>query len=298
MEETNYSAFTVDVEDGINIAMRDFFNINIPPTERVLKNLDLIVSLLSEKSVKATFFMLGEIAETFPAKVKEISSLGHEIGIHGYYHDQFFRLSPEKARNDLYRAKSLVEDLTGKNVNGFRAPAFSISSETAWALEILANLGFKYDSSIMPVKADRYGWAGFEKKIHKLFINKELSLIEVPLSTINLLGKKIPACGGGYLRHLPLLFTQSAFRKIVKQQPVIVYLHPYELDQDKYPSFFYDAIKSSNFKRRISLSIYRLNKGTVERKLRALLEEFKFKPVIELIEIIENKEGLESRFLS
>jgi polysaccharide deacetylase family protein (PEP-CTERM system associated) len=291
MDAKTYSALSVDVEDGINIAMNDFFNIKMPPTERVIKNIDILLNLFNERNVKATFFVLGEIAYTFPGLVKNISSNGHELGVHGYHHDQFFKLNPIKAKEDLHRAKTLIEDITGRNVFGFRAPAFSISKNTAWALDIIADLGFRYDSSIVPAKVNRYGWGGFDKGIHHLILDGGKSLIEVPLSVVNILGKMIPACGGGYLRYLPISFTRLAFRNIQKQHPVIVYLHPYELDKEKYPDFFYKAKASADIKRRLSLSFYQINKGTVERKLRSLINEFQFKPINEIIDNLE-KDGV------
>jgi|WetSurMetagenome_2_1015567.scaffolds.fasta_scaffold00109_20 polysaccharide deacetylase family protein (PEP-CTERM system associated) len=298
MDDIRYSALSVDVEDGVNIAMRDMFNINIPPTERVIKNINNILSLFNENGTKGTFFVLGEIADTFPDLIKSISSEGHEIGVHGYYHDLFYKIKPQKAREDLYRAKSLLEEIIGNPVYGFRAPAFSITHDTAWALNIIAELGFRYDSSIMPVKVNRYGWAGFNKKIHRLLLPGGDSLIEVPLSAIKILGKGMPACGGGYLRHFPLSFTKMVFKTVQKQQPVIVYLHPYEIDKERYPDYFYKAKSSVNLKKRLALSIYRINKGTVVKKLRSLINEFQFKPINEIINILEKRGEILSKPLS
>ncbi len=281
------SALTIDVEDGINILMRDNFNIMMQPTDRVVKNVETILELLDNYDVKATFFILGEVAESYPHLVKRINSKNHEIGIHGYYHDQVFKLNPEKLRIETSRAKSLIENLIGKQVYGYRAPAFSINQQTSWALEIIADCGFKYDSSVSPAKTGRYGWNGFIKNITKLKFDDNKSITEVPLSVANFIGKEIPVCGGGYLRYFPYYFTKQYFKSIQKKRPVIVYLHPYELDVDKYPQYFYKAKSRASLKIKLSLMFYRLKKATVKNKLEHLLNEFQFLPLNELIRNLE-----------
>jgi polysaccharide deacetylase family protein (PEP-CTERM system associated) len=282
-----FSVLSVDVEDGLSIAMRDLLNIEIAPTERVIKNVNILLSLFAEKKFKATFFVLGEVAFAFPELVKTIASYGHEVAVHGYYHDQFFKISRVKAKEDIGKAKALIEEITGNRVYGFRAPAFSISTNTSWALDTISELGFKYDSSIVPAKVDRYGWPGFAKDIHRLVLPSGNSIIEVPLSVIKIFGKLTPACGGGYLRHLPYIFTKKAFLSIQKRRPVIVYLHPYEIDKEKYPDFFYKARSSASFRKKLPLMFYRLGKNGLETKLDHLLKEFQFKPIIEIIDNLE-----------
>jgi polysaccharide deacetylase family protein (PEP-CTERM system associated) len=292
-----YSALSIDVEDGLNILMRDMFDVNIPPTERVIRNTEIILDLFNKNNVKATFFILGEIASAYPSLVRAIASYGHEIGVHGYNHDQFFKLTPTKAREDIYKAKTLIENITGARVYGFRAPAFSIFENTRWGLDVISELGFKYDSSIVPSKGDRYGWPEISKEIHRLMLSGGNSLIEVPISVINILGRTIPACGGGYLRHFPYCFTRKAFLTIRKQRPVIVYLHPYELDKDRYPDFFYEAMASLRFRKRLSMSFYRWNKGTVQRKLHRLIEEFHFTSIIDIVNDYEKHSQVPVRYL-
>jgi polysaccharide deacetylase family protein (PEP-CTERM system associated) len=285
----NVSALTIDVEDGINISMRDNFKIEMRPTNRVVNNVEIILDICERNNVKATFFILGEVAETYPDLVKIIDANEHETGIHGYYHDQIFKLTPKMFKNELIRARELVENLTGKKILGFRAPAFSINSQTSWALQIIAECGFKYDSSIFPSETSRYGWKGFSKQIVKLKLHNGASLIEVPLSVANFMGRDIPVCGGGYLRHFPYYLTKQYFKSINKKRPVIVYMHPYELDTCKYPNYFYNARSSAPIKKKIPLMLYRLNKGTVKTKLELLIKEFRFLPLNELIEKYENK---------
>lgn len=297
MDKVTFSALSIDVEDGLNILMHDLFNINIPPTERVITNTNILLELLSENKTRATFFILGEIASVYPSLVKTISSYGHELGVHGYYHDQLFKLTPSKAREDIYRAKSLIEEITGGGIYGFRAPAFSILENTRWGLDILAELGFKYDSSIVPARGNRYGWLGFRKEICQLLLPGGNTLIEVPISVVKILGKVSPACGGGYLRYFPYFLTRLAFLKIQKYRPVIVYLHPYELDKEKYPDYFYEAKASLSLNKRLPLSFYRLNKGTVKSKLGYLIKEFHFKPIIEIINDFEKTGNIPVMYL-
>lgn len=281
--EIRVSALTFDVEDGINIAMRDYFSIDMGPTERVLKNMSVILDILTRTETKATFFILGEVTEKFPGLIKTIDSLGHEIGIHGYRHDQVFRLKPSELADGLKNAKDLTENIIGHKVYGFRAPAFSINRKTSWALDVIAGCGFEYDSSIFPSNSSRYGWPGFSKDICRVRLPEEKSLIEVPLSVVTIGRRAFPACGGGYLRYYPYSLTRSAFRIIGRQRPVIVYMHPYELDNEKYPDYFHNALLQAGLKKRMKLSMYRFRKSTVSTKLEKLCNEFSFAPLHEIL---------------
>ena len=282
-----YSAFTIDVEDGINISMRDNFKVEMDPTSRVVDNVKVILDICERNQVRGTFFILGEIAEFYPGLIKEIHSKGHEIGVHGYHHDQIFRLDPDSLRIELSKAKDLLEDLTGNEVKGFRAPAFSINQKTSWALQVIARCGFKYDSSIYPSLSLRYGWKNFSKNICELQLDDQTKLVEVPLSVVRFLGRDIPVCGGGYLRYFPYSITRNAIRTIKKERPAIVYLHPYELDTKKYPGYFHDAISRAPLKTKLPLSIYRYKKATVKPKLEKITKEFRFMPLIEIIQNLE-----------
>lgn len=289
-----FSALSIDVEDGLNILMRDIFNTEMPPTTRVVSNVNRLLDLFEEKNVRATFFVLGEVAKEYPSLIKSISAKGHEIGVHGFNHDQIFKLTPSSARKDISRAKAILEDITGENIYGFRAPAFSICERTSWGLDVISDLGFTYDSSIVPARRARYGWPGFDKNIHRMILPGGNSLIEVPISVIGPKGREIPVCGGGYLRYLPYIFTEISFKILQKQRPVIVYMHPYEIDEEKYPDFFYEAMRTLNIRRRIPLSLYRLNKGTVFTKLERLIRDNKFKPIIDIVHDLEKSSQLAS----
>jgi len=285
--ELFYSALTIDVEDGINISMRDNFGIDMKPTSRVVDNVEIILEICASNNVKATFFILGEVAESFPGIIKRIGSEGHELGVHGYHHDQIFRLTSQKLKSELTRAKNLIESQTGQKISGFRAPAFSINEHTSWALRIIAECGFEYDSSIFPSVSPRYGWKGFSRNICRIRTNNSSSLIEVPLSVISYFGTNFPVCGGGYLRYFPYAFTRKAFATISSKRPVIVYLHPYELDTEKYPDYFYKARSEADLRHRLSLMFYRFQKSTVIDKLNFLTKKFRFRPLINIISNFE-----------
>jgi len=278
------NALTIDVEDAVNQAMRNFFNTEMEPTIRVFDNTMRLLDLFSEYETRATFFILGEVAKTFPGLIKEISGRGHELGIHGYSHARYHNLTKKEAREEIVRAKRVVEDITGIEVAGHRAPEFSINKETLWVMEILIDEGIKYDSSIFPASSGRYGWPGFEKDIHWLTLDNGRRIIEAPLSTATYFGKTVPACGGGYLRAFPYLFTSYAFNKIIKQRPVNVYLHPYEIDLPPFQKFYMDEIRKSALRHKVKLKTYWFNRKSVIPKLRRLLETYKFDTMRNVIE--------------
>jgi len=269
-------AFSVDVEDGVSIAMRDVFHTASPQTDRVVVNTRKILNLLAHHDTRATFFLLGKVAEDFPFLPKEIAKAGHEIGIHGYHHLQFFRMTPEQAFQELDRAKKLIEDLIGERVLGHRAPAFSINEDTAWALDIIAELGFKYDSSIVPIRSSRYGWPGYPKDIRNIVTERKNELIEAPISTLNIMGKEIPFSGGGYLRLFPFWVTKLGFQAVEKNRPVILYIHPYDLDTERYPDYYFDHLNKVGFVKRAKIKSNWVNRRTVLPKLGKLLEKHSF----------------------
>jgi len=278
------SALSIDVEDGINIAMRDNFNISIPPTERVVQNTERILYFLQNKEVKATFFILGDVAANYPLLVKQIQQYGHEIGVHGYAHLQFFRMTRKEAWDDLIKAKDIIENITGIQAKGFRAPAFSITKQTSWALQLIANAGFEYDSSIMPKGKGRYGWPGFNPSIQKLVLPDGKELIEFPLSVVKFMGQSIPACGGGYLRLFPYSFTNWSFDRIIDKRPVVAYIHPYETDTLKYPDFYFQEMRKKSIAKQLLIRSYWHNRSTVLGKLDKLINNYKFDTMYNVIQ--------------
>lgn len=277
------SAFTVDVEDGVSIAMRDAFNKTIQQTNRVLGNTQKVLELLGENHVKGTFFILGQVAEVFPKLVKEIADKGHEVGVHGYDHWQFFKMDYEYALKEISNAKKLIEDTTGKAVYGHRAPAFSINPQTMWGLDVIARAGFIYDSSIMPCKTSRYGWRDFPKNIVNIQTVEGYSLIEVPLSTDRIIGKEIPICGGSYLRLFPKWLTERSFEKVAEKRPVNVYMHPYEMDTVPYPDYYFEELKKAGLIKRLKMRSMWINRSSIYPKLSYLLKKYEFDTMINIV---------------
>ncbi len=286
VQESNNSicnAMTIDVEDSINLIMRDRFGIDQPPTDRVYRNTIRILELFSDYETKATFFVLGEVAEYFPGLIREIVNEGHEIGVHGYSHIQFFKMDREQAFQELTRAKKIIEDTSGIRAYGHRAPAFSVFPETSWALEVIAEAGFLYDSSIVPFKGKRYGWPEYNQDIHTVQLNNGLQLIEAPLPTVKLLWKRMPVCGGGYLRHFPYLFSKWALERVSVKRPVIVYMHPYEIDTSSYPQYIVERMKEADYRKMFTAYMQKRNKKTVEIKLKKYLSDFSFNKLSTII---------------
>lgn len=199
----------------------------VPETKRVLEIFD-------RHKVKGTFFVLGWVAERFPALIREIASKGHEIGCHSYSHRLVYDLTPAEFREDTQRAVQAIENACGITPKAYRAPSYSITNKSLWALEVLAECGFTHDSSIYPIEHDRYGIPGFGRHCRVL---KTLSgsLVEVPIATVQLSEKNVtPVGGGAYLRLLPYRYTAAGIRRINQEdrQPACMYFHPWELDPD------------------------------------------------------------------
>lgn len=283
MNSSVLNALTVDVEDAVNQAMRNFFNMDMEPTSRVWDNTSRLLDLFDEYNVKATFFILGEVAATFPDLVKKIAGRSHELGIHGYSHTRYTELAREEVRGEIKRAKCLVEDIIGAEVIGHRAPAFSINQNNKWVLEILSEEGIRYDSSIFPINSGRYGWQGFNREIVIIGLDNDKEIIEAPLATVKSFGKLFPACGGGYLRALPYQYTDYAFRKIMHQRPVNVYLHPYELDIPPFQEFYMNEVRKSSMMNKLQLKAYWYNRSSVIPKLRRLLGNYRFTTLKDVI---------------
>jgi polysaccharide deacetylase family protein (PEP-CTERM system associated) len=278
------SAFTVDVEDGISLAMLHDFGVESPQTERVVAYTRTILNLLEENQTKGTFFVLGKVAEVFPFLITEIADAGHELGVHGYHHFPFFKMSREMAFEEISSAKKLIEDISGVEVLGHRAPAFSITPETEWGLDVIAEAGFTYDSSIMPIDGKRYGWPGYNRDMCKITTPSGDELIEVPMSVSKILGKELPVCGGGYLRLYPYSLTKWSFEKISRERPVILYMHPYELDTERYPHYYFEQLNKVSFKKKLRMKSMWWNRETVYPKLKALLEEYDFDTMENIIQ--------------
>ena len=205
------------------------------PTEAIVKNTEWFLEVFSQYNIKATFFVLGEVAKKFPFLIRTIADNDHEIGVHGFYHRQIYKLTEQEFSREVGDAKKLLEDIASVHILGHRAPVFSLNSTTQWAFDVLAQWDFEYDSSVSPRAGKRYGWPGFSKDICKIDLPSGQSIIEVPMSTVTVLGKTLPAAGGGYIRHFPYAVTKWAMKQVQKERPVIAYLHPYEIDTKVWP---------------------------------------------------------------
>jgi polysaccharide deacetylase family protein (PEP-CTERM system associated) len=220
-------AFTVDVEDWYQSCV----DLEAPISERVVRNVDRTLGVLDECRVKATFFVQGLVAETFPRLVETLVAEGHEVQSHGYSHRPLFALDRDRLRTELERARSTVEDAAGTRVTAFRAQDFSIMRENLWALDMLADIGFEIDSSIFPLRTKRYGIPGWEVAPHVLRLAGGARLLEVPVAVWAHGRWRLPVAGGGYFRVLPAAVLDRALAAVAASgRPGIVYSHPYEFN--------------------------------------------------------------------
>jgi polysaccharide deacetylase family protein (PEP-CTERM system associated) len=227
---------SVDVEDYFQT---EAFSSTVPRSEwerypsRVEANTLRLLDIFDNAQAKATFFILGWVADRFPSLVREIAARGHELACHSYWHRTIYSLDPEVFREDTRAAVRAIEDASGLRVNGYRAPTWSITRDSLWALRILAEEGITYDSSIFPIRHDLYGIPG--ARAHPYFMKGENQcLMEVPPATLSCGTFKFPAAGGGYLRIFPLLYTRLAIEQLEKAgQPAVIYLHPWEIDPEQ-----------------------------------------------------------------
>ena len=243
------------------------------------RQMDTLLQVLADRGVHATFFALGMVAERCPDVVRTIAAGGHEIACHGYAHLIVKRITPPEFREDTRRAKYLLEDLTGQPVLGYRAAEFSIDSQSLWALEILAELGFEYDSSIFPIRHRRYGIPGFSPQPQRYRLASGASIAEVPISTIVLAGSRMPVAGGGYFRLLPFQALAWSVRRLnAEGLPMVTYFHPYEFDPR--PLDIMPSLERGRFRIRLRASRWNfhqnLNRRTMLPKLLALLDRFQF----------------------
>ncbi len=229
------NAMSVDIEEYFQvgafertIARSDWESI----ASRVESSTARVLDLYAEAGVSATFFTLGWVAERHPALIRRVVEAGHEVASHGYGHNRVSTLTPDSFRADLRRTKALLEDAGGTAIRGYRAPSFSIGKSNAWALDVLADEGYAYSSSVAPFGTDHYGWPGFPRFAHRPVAGSEM--IEIPVTTARVASRLIAAGGGGYFRLLPYALAHWAIRQVNGEgQPAVFYFHPWEVDPDQ-----------------------------------------------------------------
>ena len=262
------NALTVDVEDYFQVSAfaphiaRDTWD-QLPC--RVERNVDVTLALLDDHKAHATYFTLGWIAERYPRLVRRIVEQGHELASHGYAHLRASDQSCEEFRQDITRAKALLEDIAGVEVKGYRAPSFSIGRSNLWALECLGEAGYRYSSSVYPIRHDHYGMPDAPR--FAFYPDGGNGLLELPVTTVSLFNRNLPAGGGGYFRLLPYRVSRWCLNRVntVDRQPCIFYFHPWEIDPDQ-PRQRGISIKT-RFRHYVNLS-------SMEHRIRSLCKDF------------------------
>lgn len=262
------NALTIDVEDYFQVSA---FAPHINRADwdsrecRVEHNIDRILKLLGEEQTKATFFTLGWVAERYPQMVRRIVSEGHELASHGYGHQRASDLTESEFFHDVSHAKALLEDIGGQAVQGYRAPSFSIGTGNLWALDTLLRAGYRYSSSIYPVKHDHYGMPDAPRFAHQI----RDGLMEVPPTTLRLFNRNLPSSGGGYFRLLPYSLSRWMLQQVNRRdaQSAIFYFHPWEIDPGQ------PRVEGIDLKTRFR---HYVNIGRTEQRLARLLEDFRW----------------------
>ncbi len=263
--------FSVDVEEYFQVSA---FEKAIPRTEwesipsRLVGGVSRILELLAKQEVQATFFILGWIAERHPGLVARIAASGHEVACHGYDHRLIYHMTPDAFREDVRRAKAAIEDASGSAVMSYRAPSFSVTRKSLWALDVLAEMGFQNDASVFPIRHDRYGIPDADPWPHRIPTSSG-SIREFPSSTVRLAGCNAPLGGGGYLRLFPWPLTRRLIRRVhtIHRRPCMVYVHPWELDPDQ------PCVSGVSWLAKVR---HRVGLRSTERKLQRMLATFRF----------------------
>ncbi|MCG7866395.1 MAG: polysaccharide deacetylase [gamma proteobacterium symbiont of Stewartia floridana] len=273
------NAITVDVEDYYQVSA---FNKQVTKADwegyesRVYDNTHRILKIFDDNSIKGTFFVLGWVAERNKKLITEISELGHEVACHGYSHDLVYNQTPDKFLEETRKSKAILEDIIGKPIKGYRAASYSITEKSLWALDILTECGFSYDSSIFPIMHDRYGIPGAKTMPHRLKTAKGNEIIEFPLSTVGIAKRRLPVSGGGYFRLFPYWLSKAGLNRVNRndQMPFIFYMHPWEIDEGQ------PKIKSS----RLSEFRHYNNIDKFESRLLKLVRDFEFSTVSDVLQ--------------
>ena len=271
------NAMTVDVEDYFHVSA---FEHTVPRSQwdslesRVVRNTERLLDLFEKANVHATFFVLGWVAARYPALIRRIADAGHEIASHGFGHRLIYDQSPGEFREDLRKSRAAIGDAAGATVSGYRAPSFSITPRSLWALDIIREEGFTYDASVFPIRHDRYGLPSAPRHFYSMERSGG-TLWECPGSTVRVAGNNLPVAGGGYFRLLPYGWTRWGISRLnqLERRPAIFYLHPWEIDPDQ------PRLPGS----RLSKFRHYTNLAKTESRLKRLLSEFRFAPLGDLV---------------
>lgn len=270
------NAMTVDVEDYFHASAFDRVVSRAgwdSMESRVVRNTHALLNLFNARNVRGTFFVLGWVAGKFPSLVRDIAAYGHELASHGYHHQLVYTLTPDQFRDDVRRAKHTIEQIAGVEVRGYRAPSFSIVKQSLWALDVLIEEGYAYDASIFPIRHDRYGIADAPRHAH-VIQRPSGSIVELPSSTVRVGGANYPIAGGGYFRLFPYSVTRWGMTQVNnEQQPVVLYLHPWEIDpaQPRLP-----VSRATQLRHHVGMT-------TTIAKLERVIQDFAFAPVEEVL---------------
>jgi polysaccharide deacetylase family protein (PEP-CTERM system associated) len=273
------NVMTVDVEEYFHVSVFD----GVVPRARwetlettVCRNTERLLEIFADREVIATFFVLGWVADRFPELVRRIAQAGHEIASHGYGHRLVYDQTPHAFRDDVRRAKAVLESAGGRPVLGYRAPSYSVTPRSLWAIDILIEEGYAYDSSIFPIRHDRYGIPLSPRHAYVLE-RRDGTLVEVPGSTTKIGAFNLPIAGGGYFRILPYQWARWGIARVnrVERRPVVFYLHPWEIDpnQPRLPAGLLGRFRH-----------YR-NLDKTEARLGRLLREFRFGPMAGILHL-------------
>jgi polysaccharide deacetylase family protein (PEP-CTERM system associated) len=271
------NAMTVDVEDYFHVSA---FQDSVPRSawdgleSRVVRNTERLLELFEEHGVRGTFFVLGWVAKRHPALVRHIAKAGHELASHGYGHRLIYEQSPAEFREDLRKSRATIGAAAGVSVSGYRAPSFSITPRSLWALDVIREEGFEYDASVYPIRHDRYGLPSSPRHFHTLEQSAG-TLWECPGSTVRVAGVNLPIGGGGYFRLLPYAWTRWGISRVNHHEgrATVFYLHPWEIDPDQ-PRM--PASRLSRFRHYTNLDL-------TEARLKRLVTDFRFAPLGELL---------------
>ncbi|MEQ1554182.1 MAG: polysaccharide deacetylase family protein [Ferruginibacter sp.] len=289
--ENNKFVFSVDWEDFSQLSLKYFNGAISSPKQAIDRQTLLILDLLDKHSIKGTFFVLGILAKHKQELLKKIHQKGHEIALHGQYHESLPSISLDKIKADLEESTKIVTDIIGQNIYGYRAPFFSMNKKRLVVLEILASMGFVYDSSIFPSSLSHFGSADLPNKPTILQLKNNLSIIELPLQTQSFFGKKFCIIGGSYLRIAPSFIINKSFEAYYKKgKSAMVYTHPYEFDnqalfmQESYP----ENAKYSKLKMRLNNLKWNIGRNSSLDKLDAVFSKYQFETALESSKKVQN----------